>query len=694
MNCFKVALRDLKRISKSKFISVCLLAIIIVPILYSLLYLGAFWDPYGKMQDMPVAVVNLDEGFTIDGVKYNFGEDFVSELKNNEAVKWVFVSEDEADNGLEGDKYYAKFQISKDFSKNVTSAKVGLPVQAKLTFTSNEKKNFLAAQVCSKVQSELKNTIIKSVSEEYVTKTFESLYSAKDGFVAAADGSKALEDGMNSLSSNIPALEDGANALSNGMNNLYTSYTNTVFPNIIKLSDGTSTLNSALIAAEGDISKLSKGATSVSQGSETVINGYSTVQNGYLAVYNGTNTLISSAKSTSALMTSIATKLQTAMVQYQGGDTTKLAPAVMEVLTNLQTYSTQNSNATKQLEALVQGLDGLKVGMETYNTGLNTYVNGSKQVADGTNSLIGKVSTIKNGVSELNNGMSQLKTGLSSQFGPGLGKLDNGMVDLTSNLPALKDGVTKLNDGSKELAEKLNTGAITLDDGLINKSEDMGKFVSEPIELDVASSNPVPNYGNGFAPYFINLSLWIGGLMIFFVISTKVDMTTYEEGTSNFAKVIGRYLLAALVGVIQAVLLGCVILALGLRPASYVLYFGMTILSSIVYVGIIYSLVTLLGDAGRLISIILLIIQLTTCGGTFPLELIPKVFGVLNPYFPFTYSVEALKEACFATTMNYGMLIKDSLILLGFLVVFQILAVVFRKFGSKKTAQMEALKMK
>ena len=89
MNCFKVALRDLKRISKSKFISVCLLAIIIVPILYSLLYLGAFWDPYGKMQDMPVAVVNLDEGFTIDGVKYNFGEDFVSELKNNEAVKWV-----------------------------------------------------------------------------------------------------------------------------------------------------------------------------------------------------------------------------------------------------------------------------------------------------------------------------------------------------------------------------------------------------------------------------------------------------------------------------------------------------------------------------------------------------------------------------------------------------------------------------
>ena len=694
MNCFKVAWKDLKKICKSKFIIVCLIAIIIVPILYSFLYLGAFWDPYGNMSNMPVAVVNLDKGYTIDGIEYNFGNDFVEELKDNDKVKWEFVSLEDADSGLEGNKYYAKFEIPESFSKDITSAKIGLPVQAELKFSCNEKKNFLAAQVSSKVESELKSNIIKSVTNEYVSKTFDSLYEAKDGFAKAADGSSQLNDGMNQLSSQIPTLQNGITDLDEGSNALYTSYTNTIFPTIVKLNDGSSKLNNALNSAQGDINKLSSGAALISQNSDAIISGYGNVQNGYLAVYNGANKLVSGVNEASTLMSSIGAELQSAMVAYQSGDTSKLVPVVMDVLQNLQKYSTENSGSSEQIAALVKGLNDLKTGMNTYNEGLNEYVGGVKQVTDGTNTLIGNISDIQNGVGQLNSGLSQLQSGLNSQFGPGLGALSNGIGTLNSNVPTLKDGVTKLNDGTNELYTELNKGANKIEDGLVNSADNMGNFVSEPITLNVEPVNAVPNYGSGFAPYFMNLSIWVGAIMMFFVISTKVDLSNYDENVSNFSKVTGRYLLSAGVGILQAVFLGIAILGLGLKPGNYLLYFLLLIFFSLVYVSIVYCLVLVFGDAGRLISIVLLILQLTTCAGTFPLELIPNFFGALNPYLPFTYGVEALREACFATTVNYGVIGKDVIVLLVYLIVFELLAVVLRKFGSKINGLFEVRKMK
>ena len=117
MDFLKIAGKDIKNIFKNRFIRVCVIAIIVVPLLYSLLYLKAFWDPYSKLADMPVAVVNLDEGTQLDGETVKYGEGIVENLKNNDSVGWKFVSQEEADRGLEGDKYYAKFEISKDFSE-------------------------------------------------------------------------------------------------------------------------------------------------------------------------------------------------------------------------------------------------------------------------------------------------------------------------------------------------------------------------------------------------------------------------------------------------------------------------------------------------------------------------------------------------------------------------------------------------
>ena len=217
----------------------------------------------------------------------------------------------------------------------------------------------------------------------------------------------------------------------------------------------------------------------------------------------------------------------------------------------------------------------------------------------------------------------------------------------------------------------------------------MGRFVSSPVELKIEPINAVPNYGTGFAPYFINLSLWIGAIMMFFVITTK---TEEHKEASRFAKAFGKYLSFGFVGILQAVLVGIAVLLLGLSPTNIPLYFVSLVFFSLVYIAIVQCLISLFGDAGRLLSIVLLILQLTACAGTFPLELVPHLFVVLNPFMPFTYSVEALREITSASVINYSVVFNDLAILGAMLVTFLTSSIVFHRLGEKMQSAIEGKK--
>ncbi|MDZ5016921.1 YhgE/Pip domain-containing protein, partial [Clostridium perfringens] len=144
-------------------------------------------------------VVNKDEGTILDGDKVNYGKDIEEELRGNNEIGWVITSEEDAKEGLEGKEYYAKVVIPKDFSSKVIAAKDGAPKVAKIEFITNDKKNFLAAQINSKVEGELKANITKTITNNYVEVAFDSLYEAKDGLTQAADGSKQIYDGLSTM---------------------------------------------------------------------------------------------------------------------------------------------------------------------------------------------------------------------------------------------------------------------------------------------------------------------------------------------------------------------------------------------------------------------------------------------------------------------------------------------------------------
>ncbi|MDU5106489.1 YhgE/Pip domain-containing protein [Clostridium sp.] len=815
MNFLRIAKEDIKGILNNRFIRVSIIAIIIVPLLYSLLYLYAFWDPYSKLEDVHVAVVNNDKGTVMDGESVNYGKDIEDELRNNNEIGWVITSEEEANDGLEGNGYYAKVVIPEDFSSKVTSAKEGKPELAKIQFVTNDKKNFLAAQINSKVQSELKGKITNKISSNYIEVAFDSLYEAKDGLTQAADGSKKLNDGLSTLNNKVPELADGANelsdgssqllngqlALNNGINEvsngsqalnaglsqlygkvptlsngvtalsngasdlskgistansgsqqiadgskaLYNAYTSTIYPSVGQLKSGANQLNEALNAGQEDIAKLSAGANTIANKSDAVSAGYAQVSDGINKLVAG----VSSSSDANAMVTSLLTKAAN-----------ETDVNVKNALINQALQITEKINeASKTNEPLVQSL---LEGNNNLKTGIVEYTAGSKALANGTTSLISKVGQVQQGVGQLSSGLNQLNAGLdpsSSEFGIGLKtiadstanlsnglntintgasrlteganelnsniptlssgitdlyngstalangttelssgsnklvngqqELNSGITKLTSAVPELTDGVNKLYDGSKELSDKLGEGADKLKNGLVNSAKDMGEFASQAINMNSEAINKIPNYGTGFAPYFMPLSLWIGAIMMFFVIPSKLKD---EENLSNFDIVAGKYLSYAFVGILQAILVSTVVLMLGLKPTNIGVYYLTNIFLSLVFVAIVQCFISLFGDAGRLLSIILLILQLTACAGTFPLEVLPKFFKALYPFMPFTYAVQALREVISADVINYSIVGKDLLILGLILVIFLAISVSLKKVGEKITSAIEGRK--
>ena len=794
MNFLKVARRDVSNIFRNRFIRVSVIAIIIVPLLYSLLYLAAFWDPYSRLDKMPVAVVNLDKGAFKDGLEVSYGKDLVNKLKNNEKVGWNFVSKEDADAGVKGKKYYAEFIITKDFSENVLSAKDGKPNQAKILYFSNEGKNFLAAQINGKVLVELKAEIIKGITQEYTKVTFDSLYDVKDGMKQAAQGSKVLADGLNTTSGGsqklstglksagngvealyygadqinggLKQVNDGVTSSADGINKLNDGLTKTILPSVSKLTTGANSLSTGLQSAVGGTNQLHAAAVILKTGSEKLVTaviplkegsdkltdgykqlspGIDTLKVGSKQVADGVTEFIGSVSATQTnLKTAGDTKLHAYLVEHpeamsdpnmkgylsalQGVQAAQQDPANVAKITALAKGANDLSGGIASLSSktslFVKGAEDFSTGASQFVTGATHWSQGASKYSSGAGQLITGIATAIPGSEAISDGLTKLDSGINGDFKNGLGKVSAGSTTLSGGISklylgsaALRDkiaspaesknfvttdksnstgtlssGISQLTDGSSKVSgglTKLSTGALKLNtklkDGsdkinknIVNDSTTMSNFVASPVDIDEGAINPVKNYGTGFTPYFIPLSLWVGTLMMFFVITDKVDD---DINVGSASLVAGKYLSYGFIGLIQALLASIAVLFLGLRPENVLLYFVFNIFMSFVFIAIIQCLVFLLGQAGRLLSIVLLILQLTACAGTFPLEVVPNFFKVLNPLMPFTYCVSALRETI--SGVDYSVLTMDFMVLAAILVVSLAISILFKGNADK-----------
>jgi putative membrane protein len=541
---FKLSFSELSQLMKNRFVRISFVAVALIPLLYGFFYLWAFWDPYSHLKDLPVAVVNNDLGYVKDGNTVNFGNELTDKIKASTVLKWSFVSEKDADNGLKNRNYYISIIIPSNFSEDIMSVNGDNPKQAEVQFKAREATNLLSSQIVNRVASEMVYQLSHEITSKYVKQMVGKISS----------GSQSLSTGLSDVNIGSQKLLSGS----------------------IELNNGLSSLSQGLSQVDGQSPKLAQGSSQVYNGIvelEKTINDNSTTTKGGIDQISNLLLKINQGNLSSADKATLITAI--------GG--------LKKMSTNIDQSLDNNSEGSKKMLILASG---------------------AKQVSDG--SLV------------MNDALNKIY--------PASQTLYIGSSNLNKGIKTLNSGLLKLSDGSETMSQEINK----------ENSGSVYDIISSPVVLKDVSIDKVPNYGTGFSPYFIPLALWVGALILFLII--KVNAVAIE-GVSKKSVVLSKFITLSLLGTIQAIILDTVLITfLGLAVKNVLLFYVFTILMSWCFIAMIQLLVTCLDEAGKFLAIVLLMLQLTSSAGTFPLELVPQFFQKINPFLPMTYAVTGLRE--------------------------------------------------
>ncbi len=625
----------MKKLTKKNVVPfIVIIGTIIIPLLYSYFYLGAFWDPYSKLDKMPIAVMNNDKGTTLNNEEKNYGEEMCKELKEDGTFKFEFTNQQKGEKGTKNKDYYAYISIPENFSEAIASAQSNSKKMVVINYSPNEKRNYLASQILNRAILEIQCSLQNKVNSEIISQLSDRLSETPEKL-------GALATGLGQLNTGAATLNDGTDKLSNGTGNLATG-AKTLDTGIDKLITGADKLNNStasLPQLKSSIAELSAGASQF---------------NSSLTLYtSGVSTLIKNVNDTSAFL-QVFVKAHPELLKD---------PQFVGFLQNMN--SDQNK---KNLAILSASTSQLTAASSKISAGL-------KILSDKT----ANITQLKDGILQLKSGLEAAKKGSSA--------LVNGASQLNTGITNVNQGTASLKDGLNKALDSVNA-SISNGKGEMTSLNGLNTFASSNVKVEQKNIYHVPNYGTAFAPYFLSLSMWVGALIIFFGIYLDAD-SRFKVLSRNSENRVTRSLCYLLISIVQALVLGVILIfILGLKVNNIPLYFAACCLTSLTFISIVQFLLVYLKDIGKFLAIALLILQLTSCGGTFPMETVPKMFNVLFPFMPMTYSVGLLKEAISGVSTHYA--VYNSLVLAAIFVAFTTLTIVMSKMRVKKEEQITA----
>ncbi|KSU16323.1 Phage infection protein [Lactococcus lactis subsp. lactis] len=750
--------KEWQAILKHKFFIIVIIALALVPAIYNYIFLGSMWDPYGKLNDLPVAVVNLDKTSELNGKKFKLGGDVIAEMKKSKDLDYHFVSEDKASKGIKKGDYYMVVTFPENFSENATTLMNKKPKTVQLDYQTTRGHNYISSKMSESAMNQLKSEVSKNITETYTKEIFAKLGDMKSGMKEASDGSNKLADGtssalngskelssnLNTLSSSSLTFTDGANNLNSGLNK-YVSGVNQAANGGQQLSSGADQFVSGTqqLAAGtqtlADKSKvLSAGLTELTQ--KTALSAeqqaqISQLQNGLTdlnnAIQNGAkdtgsadsvkNDLASVKKSledTQTILSDIVPNQIKAMAQTKAYNSLKtdqqnelnaailnsaqstLSPiqtsmtSVADSLTDVGNQLMGIQNQTKELaqnsNVALPGANAiisqLSTGLSDVNSALaNQVTPGFAQYADGVNQanagaqqLASKSKDLQSGTMQLVSGLSQLQangstlTSGSNQLAGGAQQISSGSQQLANGGSSLTSGLGTLNTGAKNLSTALTKADDTL--SATNNSNENAKKVAAPLKLKHTDHDNVPENGAGMTPYMINVALFIGALATNVVIGIGFSGEKWKSGREFMLAKIGTN---GLVALLQGIIVWGAVALLGLRPNHLWEMLLSVLLISFAYMAINTFFLTALGKIGEFLMIVVLVLQLATSAGTYPLQLAPKIYQVISPWLPMTYGLKMLRE----TIGLNGAILPEAILFVVIIALFTFMLSFFKKFS-------------
>lgn len=690
-------------IFKNYKVLIPIIAILFIPVLYAGMFLWAFWDPYGKLDKLPVAIVNNDNGATLDGKHIRLGNDLVKNLKESKDFDYHTVNKQDGYKELKDQKYYMLIEIPKDFSKNAATLMDKNPKKLELIYVPNEGFNFLSAQISKSAIEKIKTAVSEKVTETYAETIFDKITVVSDGFNQAgngagklSDGSKELEKGSKDLNEGLKTLAEKSIEFNNGMKSANDGST--------KLASGSTELHNGLAKADSSIPALIDGTGKVYSGTEQLKNQLPSeisdeIQKQMSGNVKDLNAGVNQFQS--QLKNSLSEKIAENTMEQQKAQMQQLAQALIknganpDIVTGVfaQVQAESPNKAELQKEIAAQLSPGIDDGFKAFKSGLNHKLSGAgagleekigSQTAPYFDQLLKGIADVNNGQKQLKQGIHQLYAG-SADLTSGAKELSSGMNQLTAGADAITSGTGKLADGSDQLKDgttKLSSGSTELADKLKDGAEEVSKVhaddqtyaqMAKPVKLDTEKLNHVPNYGTGFTPYFLSLGLFVGALLLSIVFPMRDPVVQPANGFNWF---ISKFTILAACGIIQALIADAIILGgLDLEVQSVPRFILFSIMTSLTFVSLVQCFVTAFADVGRFMAILVLIFQLTSSAGTYPLELIPNFLQHFNAILPMTYTIQGFKSVI--SIGDYSHMWHNLGILVTYILIFAILTITY-----------------
>jgi putative membrane protein len=594
--------------------------VVLVPLLYGGLYLWSNWDPYGELDQIPVAVVNEDRPVTVNGQEVDAGGLFVDELRRDPIFDWHFVDRAEAARGVSDTDYYFEISVPADFSRKLASGAEDRPERARMLITLDDANGYIVGKMAQTVQSELENKISAAAVSAYFQSVFDNLERLRTGIAQAVDGAGQLRDGAASA-------EKGSGDLASGLARLKTG-ADQLAPGAQQVSDGVGAIADVAVPAATTIADalpaFSQGAADASAAADGLAG---TAAQAADAVAGDANSV--QAKVT-ALGDAHPELASDPVYQELVRRTGQAAGLASQVDTTAAAVKTTTATVNGHAQQLAQDAPRLQTELRDAATKISELDAGAKQVATGAAQLDTGLGTASTGANTLHDGVARLSTGAS--------QLTDGLTDAEGQLPVLSDDQKKSN-------------AATL---------------ASPVDVATANLHPAGTYGRGLTPFFFAIALVVFGITAFLILR-PVSARALASRAGNVTVALAGWLPAATCCAVGGLVLFAVLdVFLGLDPVHVWATLGLVILAATAFTAIAHLLRTWLGGVASAVILVLLLLQLTTCAGTYPYETLPGFFRALHPLLPMSYFVDALRVTVTGGNMTH--LVRDTLVLAGFLV--------------------------
>lgn len=665
---FEIFRRDVNRLSHNMVAMIVTIGVCLIPSLYAWFNIAANYDPYANTGNIKIAVANADKGTENELIgELNVGEEIVQNLKKNDSLGWKFTDEKKAVQGVKSGKYYAAIVIPEDFSSSFVSILSGDMKQPQFEYYLNEKKNAIAPKVTGTGAS----TIQEQVNEEFIA-------------AAAGSVSKILGQTAEQMGTQVDTVQESLIAKMQTAEENLEEY-QVVLENLNKTIDGSDDLiNGTQETLDALKSAVASGAKSMNNGTDIL----ASVRNSVGALSAGlSDGLTQGADALSGISSAVGTDLGKLNEKVQnvnekiGNTITSMQDLISkneEILTVLRELDNQVpgnplSEIIEKLETENQRhkeiLKNLQTGNNSIGNAVNTSVQGLNQIAsviqDGQKNLqTSRASFEKNVLPSLNQSLdsfAQLSgkvSGVLAGVEPSAEQLKNVTGDLKQTLSDTKTAMESTKEALDDVQKKLNTaitdlGALQSSDIYLSLKEltkkdtgEVAEFMYSPVQLETKSFYRVENYGSAMAPFYTNLAIWVGGIVLIAIFKMEVNKDEKIKSFTVTQGYFGRWILYITTGLIQALII-CLgdIYLLKIQcknPAAFV-FAGL--FASFVYVNLIYALSITFKHIGKALSVILVILQIPGSAGTYPIEMTPAFFQFVHPLLPFTYGINAMREA-------------------------------------------------